>query len=708
MKLDTKPLNTALMGGITEVGEFRIRNSAKAFSILSSGLYSNKIRAIIRELSCNAADSHVESGSKDLPFDIHLPNAMEPWFSIRDYGTGLTHDQVTNIYTTYFESTKTDSNEFVGALGLGSKSPFSYSDNFSVTAIRDGIKNNYSAFINDHGVPSVARMSTSETDEPSGVEIQMAVTDTNDFYKFADEATYVFHSFTLKPNVTGNNRYDERSVTYKQTDMVSGVHLVEHSPIRGVYIVMGSIPYPIDMPNPENNLGELANLLDRNNNIEINVDIGDVDFQPSREGLSYTPRTIVAIRKKLQLLNTSLAKIIKEEVDKIDEPWIKAAELVKKSQTNLFAAAAKEYAVRTNNKLVESRHDRLRTVSIKIQERFLTKLNIKMSGTRKDYGYGSMTKLKAQTDYSKNIANRVVWAVDVDPNTTFVVNDTNVGAIKRAQEHFRLESRRNVYLLEAIDKKKPMRTDILFQKLSQPNNIVKASSLRMLERKQSTTKAVTDDIMLVQPGDRYDYATGRWNTVPTIDDSKTYYYLPLSNYSGVCSKTGEADIDCKRFAHRLKYSGIPELQTIELYGVRKNSIKAIEKKKNWINVEKYIKHILNNLDESVGFAGIDVDHINLFHSIAPLLENKDSDVIKLINMTKDQKHSVGDIDDYWFDHYGISFDHIKKFKEDIQTKLQKVSEKYSLLDHMSYRPDRAAEEVVIYINAVDKLRPNVL
>ena len=177
MILNNTPQNEAILSNVGAIGEFRIRNSAKAFSILSSGLYSNKIRAIIRELSCNAVDSHVAAGKESTPFDIHLPNSLEPWFSIRDYGTGLSHDQVTNIYTTYFESTKTDSNAFIGALGLGSKSPFSYTDNFTVTANKDGSKRIYTAFINEQGVPSIALMTDNDTDEPNGVEVQFSVND---------------------------------------------------------------------------------------------------------------------------------------------------------------------------------------------------------------------------------------------------------------------------------------------------------------------------------------------------------------------------------------------------------------------------------------------------------------------------------------------------------------------------------------------------
>ena len=187
MIINNAPSNEAVLSNVGEIGEFRIRNSAKAFNILSSGLYANKIRAIIRELSCNAVDSHVAAGNQDTPFDVHLPNQLDPTFRIRDYGTGLSHDQVLNIYTTYFESTKTESNAFIGALGLGSKSPFSYTDNFTVTAIKDGKRNVYSAFINGEGVPSIALMHGEDTDEPIGVEIQFAVTDRYDYDKFRSE-----------------------------------------------------------------------------------------------------------------------------------------------------------------------------------------------------------------------------------------------------------------------------------------------------------------------------------------------------------------------------------------------------------------------------------------------------------------------------------------------------------------------------------------
>lgn len=89
---------------------------------------------MIRELSCNAKDAHVDAGKGDVPFEIHLPNDLEPWFAVTDFGIGLSHEDVTGLYRTYFDSTKTKSNDVTGQFGIGSKSPFAYVDQFTVEA----------------------------------------------------------------------------------------------------------------------------------------------------------------------------------------------------------------------------------------------------------------------------------------------------------------------------------------------------------------------------------------------------------------------------------------------------------------------------------------------------------------------------------------------------------------------------------------------
>ena len=121
------------VNGSFKTSGFKIQASSKAFDILSSNIYQNKVRAVVREISCNAVDAHTAAGNPD-PIKVHLPTTLEPHFSVRDFGIGLSDEDVREIFTTYFCSTKTSSNDFVGALGLGSKSPFCLVDSFTVTS----------------------------------------------------------------------------------------------------------------------------------------------------------------------------------------------------------------------------------------------------------------------------------------------------------------------------------------------------------------------------------------------------------------------------------------------------------------------------------------------------------------------------------------------------------------------------------------------
>ena len=92
MKLDSS-LNTETNCTLKETS-FSIKASPIAFDILSNKLYSDPILAIVRELLCNAYDSHVVAGTTDIPIDITFPNNLENTFTIRDYGTGLSKESI--------------------------------------------------------------------------------------------------------------------------------------------------------------------------------------------------------------------------------------------------------------------------------------------------------------------------------------------------------------------------------------------------------------------------------------------------------------------------------------------------------------------------------------------------------------------------------------------------------------------------------------
>ena len=289
-----------LVGGAQSVDAFTIKASAKAFQILSQNLYSNPCGSMIRELSTNAYDAHVMVGKKDEPFILTLPNSLEPTFKIRDFGPGMSHQDIMSVYTTFFESTKTNSNDVVGCLGLGSKSPFGVADSFTVTTYYNGTKTIYSSFLNDARIPSIAKFGEFPTDEENGLEIEVAIKEDN-FSTFSKEVNSQLKYFKVKPIIRGNSDFKwdtEEEYMYEGTGwkMVRG----GGSP----RVIQGQIQYPIS-PKDMGKVFESASagvkeLLCRP--VLFEVDIGQVNIAPSREALSYDERTcknIVSVAEKI-------------------------------------------------------------------------------------------------------------------------------------------------------------------------------------------------------------------------------------------------------------------------------------------------------------------------------------------------------------------------------------------------------------------------
>ena len=281
---------------------FKIATSAKAFRILSSNLYKYKKRAIIRELCCNAVDGHVALDLSGVTprstFDVTLPTIFDQQFSVRDYGIGLSRESVMNLYTTYFASTKSESDEFVGALGLGSKSPFAYTDTFSVTSWFDGIKTTYSAFIKD-GEPNIMVVNEEESSEPNGVEVTVPC-GTNDTSEWIEEAERVFISFDkYRPNFVNRSSTDIKYIDFSKDRVYVTDRTKEYG--CGVFAVMGGVVYPIPKQYWD---GSFISLWANVKAYYVKFELGELDITPSREELSLDDDTIANIKARMAGMNT--------------------------------------------------------------------------------------------------------------------------------------------------------------------------------------------------------------------------------------------------------------------------------------------------------------------------------------------------------------------------------------------------------------------
>ena len=278
---------------------FKIQASAKAFEILSSNIYTNKVRAVIREYNCNAYDAHIAAGNGQ-PWDVHLPTHLECYFSVRDYGTGLSDESVREIFTTYFHSTKTNSNNFVGALGLGSKSAFSLVDSFTVVSYYNGIKSDYSCYKDQTGEPQVALLTSSETDQPNGLEVSMSVDGRQDDFEY--EAVNVFKYFDVLPNI--NDKEVVKNVLKAKENYKFVCDEGSFNTGYGsLYARMGNVAYKI----PTEYRSDLSGF--------INFEIGDLSFNAGREELSMDDSTKTLLKSRIQQVTDSLAFVVHDKIE---------------------------------------------------------------------------------------------------------------------------------------------------------------------------------------------------------------------------------------------------------------------------------------------------------------------------------------------------------------------------------------------------------
>lgn len=709
MIINSTPDNKATFAGVSEVSEFKIRNSAKAFGILSSGLYANKIRAIIRELSCNALDSHVAAGKRNVPFDLHLPTFLEPYFSIRDYGTGLTHSEVLNIYTTYFESTKTTSNDFIGALGLGSKSPFSYTDNFTVIAIKNGIKGVYSAFINDDGVPAIALMGQEESTEETGVEVRFAVTNKEDYDNFRHETRSVFRYFPLRPKLNIESLTFD-NVEYEEENIVPNVHRRKPGRHSGENrAIMGNIAYPIELPRGSLSDDELT-FIDHKF-LDFYFDIGEVDFQASREGLQYTARTIAAIEKRYRAIFDILYNKVKTRYDAIKCEWEKAKVILHDSNDSLLYPYVMQYVKQVNPGMVEQSYRSLQWKTFQLDTKKLKDdFNIALRVFRTDSTWSNANGTYVMTAPESTIRDSYYFTV----RDRFVIldNSKNEKIWERARWHFKtqVDKETHVIVLYAADPTKEVKVDKFYKMLYNPPvaNRMTVDQLAVRDRNVTARDYQKMNIVRLYTPSRADEPV--WASVPITVDSikdKNVCWFPLKGYA---TTVDGKEYNAKEIYKLLSYSrGIPQVKDLVFVGVRQSEIEAVSELPTWKRFDVLCREIFDSLQEQVYLrnviknSNLQFDMINYEGRLRKLLDNSSPFAVFLDklggeNVTIDVSKLVGT--------FGWS-DDVKTKVEDAKKEVKEISERYPMLIYIRDTYRNYTTVNADYIKLVDQMKGQI-
>jgi len=318
-----------------QVNNAMIKANAKAFQVLSSNLYTNKPLAIIRELCANALDAHIAAGNS-APFDVFMPTRLRPELRIKDYGTGLSHEQMLVLYVTFFGSDKNNSNDLIGGLGLGSKTPLSYVDAFTVITRYNGTRGTYTIFKDTDGMPKITLVEEVHSDDPNGLEVIVPVKG-SDYSAFNEAAAHALRYFESHTFVL---RGCDTPIRHPQYDMRTEKFGVRRDDNWGPQVVMGALAYPIAWSAlPAEVVSTLGVLRTSARHFDLFVDIGEIDIQASREALSYDRRSIEVLVRKLKELHGSYLQEMEQAIRA--EPTLlrraqKAAKLRRDWKTNDF------------------------------------------------------------------------------------------------------------------------------------------------------------------------------------------------------------------------------------------------------------------------------------------------------------------------------------------------------------------------------------
>lgn len=313
--------------GIENEVAFNIRqeNVAHIFSILRNQLYSNKVLAVIREYSTNAYDAHIDA-KVERPVEITLPTSFSPTFIVRDFGFGLSPDDVQNVFASYGASTKRNTNEQVGMLGLGSKSAFCYVNSFMIVSRHNGTEYTYQAYIDETNVGKVALLSTKPTDE-TGLSVHININSAVDFSNFRTNSVSFFKNFNPIPKFLGDTTIANQIESARLVNpILEGgnwkMYRREYYGEGDLSVLMGNVLYPASLDSLDYETRKY--IQNSRSHIVLTANIGDVKPSASRENLEMDNKTKDFIMKSISNIQADIINTITESLEEKNSLWKKS------------------------------------------------------------------------------------------------------------------------------------------------------------------------------------------------------------------------------------------------------------------------------------------------------------------------------------------------------------------------------------------------
>ncbi len=308
----TKDKNSVeLDESFTESAAFGIADAAKAFHAITTQIYKNPEYSVIAEICANAWDSHILAKKTTEPFNIHLPNRFEPWFSVRDFGVSMSHEFMLQKYSQAFLSTKDNTNKQNGAFGIGRLTCLALNDTYNAICYLDGVKRTYSIYKED-SVPKITLLSTEDSEERNGFEVSVNVPNNYNYDTFAENAGKILAFYPIKMNVSGCADFTYSLPEYDLRINDSGLNF-GFPKDKSSFVVMGVYSYPIDIYS----IDELSDKERRvlKNGIHLFAKLGDCSVNLSRDGLFYDKKTKQCIKHAIVKIAEKYIEVITKKIE---------------------------------------------------------------------------------------------------------------------------------------------------------------------------------------------------------------------------------------------------------------------------------------------------------------------------------------------------------------------------------------------------------
>lgn len=293
-------------------------NTGAIFSILTESVYSMPRMAGIREIISNAIDANTRANSQ-VPIRIKSPSTLDPTFCVRDFGPGLSSDEIRDLYTSLGSSSKKEIENEIGFFGIGALSPLAYVEQFTVKSYKDSTVTLYSIFGGEDGIPQVAAINSQKTDQPNGLEVSYSIK-REEIAAFCEDIKY---SLTfVKPELFEcaiKVEYFKKSLAGHRNlslNIEDKVFIITHSyadynnKLLKNMIVMGGVAYEIDY-----NLVERSNILN-GRYVIVEAPLGAVSVQASREKLKMNAKTVAYAKSVLRYIEQNIEKEVQGQIDR--------------------------------------------------------------------------------------------------------------------------------------------------------------------------------------------------------------------------------------------------------------------------------------------------------------------------------------------------------------------------------------------------------